>query len=342
MRLRPSMNKKALIISLLVYFGINLPFVVARNTENSHIDYVTETLMHPLRASKLQPDRIVKILNIQPGAHIVDIGAGAGFFTFRFAKALNGTGKVFATDTDPAIIKYLKQKAEKDKYQNVFPIQVTSDGLDSFYRRHSFDIIFICHVLLHEINSDPKAADFFKNLGLSLVKEKGRLYIYYAKYEIHFNELEEFDFNELIESIIAEGKEFPVFKKLGAETKDFIKNWRGNSVPFEMKIKIVEDFDEMISDESFFDDLSNYSLSKDGEKSRRLDFFRHEERLKMMKIMKNKLALGWFIPNVSIFFPVKPKKEAIIAKMQTFGYRFVRGYDFIPQECFLLEFKMKN
>ncbi|MFA5356840.1 MAG: hypothetical protein WC301_05500, partial [Candidatus Omnitrophota bacterium] len=49
-------------------------------------------------SSGYNTSRIIKALNIRPGMDILDIGAGTGIFSFRFAEALKGSGRVFATE----------------------------------------------------------------------------------------------------------------------------------------------------------------------------------------------------------------------------------------------------
>src|SRR5512136_3014849 len=45
-------------------------------------------------------DNVMKLLAIRPGMTILDVGAGTGQFAFEFARRMNGTGMVYATDSN--------------------------------------------------------------------------------------------------------------------------------------------------------------------------------------------------------------------------------------------------
>ncbi|MGH7887023.1 MAG: methyltransferase domain-containing protein, partial [Candidatus Binatia bacterium] len=47
-----------------------------------------------------QPDRVIATLKLRPGDQVADLGAGGGYFTFKLAKAVGPTGKVYAVDID--------------------------------------------------------------------------------------------------------------------------------------------------------------------------------------------------------------------------------------------------
>ena len=97
--------------------------------------------------SSYKPARIIDTLRIKPGMDILDIGAGTGVFSFRFAEVLDNTGKVFATDISEEMIAFIKEKAAKFGYKNIYPVLVRSEGVDSFYKERSFDIIFGCYFI---------------------------------------------------------------------------------------------------------------------------------------------------------------------------------------------------
>jgi SAM-dependent methyltransferase len=51
-----------------------------------------------------RPDALVAALALRPGARVADVGAGAGYLTFRLARAVGPGGRVIATDIDPAAL----------------------------------------------------------------------------------------------------------------------------------------------------------------------------------------------------------------------------------------------
>lgn len=124
----------------------------------------------------LKLDDVVDRIKITPGITILDIGAGPGFFTFKFADRLKGTGKVYATEISKEFINQLNQTINERKYQNVEAVLVTPDGVDSFYTKNTFDVVFAGELFDHL--KDP--GKYFKGLRMSL-NVGGRLFILQSK-----------------------------------------------------------------------------------------------------------------------------------------------------------------
>lgn len=322
----------------------------------------------------LNPARVTKTLKIKPKMNIIDIGAGAGFFTFRFAKALKGTGKVFATDIDPKMIEYINKKAEKTKHSNIFATCVKAQGVDPFYKQHSSDIIFMSEIY-HYIRYPE---DYFRELKSSLKKNIGRLYIIHPKNSYDFSKIEFENFRNTINALSSKSKNFPVFKRLRAEIQDFITNWRGGDIPIEIPKKITEDFNKMLLDKMLFYDLMDYYSAKgiiagEGEWSAPLMFITSlyniklakwlfvnldankvfDKRKKLTDIDKNQLrkfnkillAREFDINRLAHLqgdsgAPIYVEKNSIISTLKAAGYQFVQEYDFLKLHYFL-EFKRK-
>ncbi len=64
------------------------------------------------RVKELQVDRVVETLKISPGQKIADLGAGSGLFTRPIARKVGETGKVFAIDIDPELLKHIEKTAD--------------------------------------------------------------------------------------------------------------------------------------------------------------------------------------------------------------------------------------
>ncbi len=92
----------------------------------------------PGRDERLQINRVMDMLGIEPGKNVADIGAGSGWFTVRAARRVTGSGTVYAVDINPEAIHYIDQRAKKDHLQNIKTIlsqpddpQVRSDSIDA-------------------------------------------------------------------------------------------------------------------------------------------------------------------------------------------------------------------
>ncbi|MGD1021134.1 MAG: methyltransferase domain-containing protein [Candidatus Sulfotelmatobacter sp.] len=92
----------------------------------------------PGRDERLQINRVMDMLGIEPGKGVADIGAGSGWFTVRAARRVTGSGTVYAVDINPEAIHYIDQRAKKEQLQNIKTIlskpddpQVPSDSIDA-------------------------------------------------------------------------------------------------------------------------------------------------------------------------------------------------------------------
>ena len=81
----------------------------------------------PGRDKRLQIDRVMDILGIAPGKTVADIGAGSGWFTVRAARRVGEGGVVYAVDINPESIRYVDDRAQKEKLHNVKTILGKAD-----------------------------------------------------------------------------------------------------------------------------------------------------------------------------------------------------------------------
>ena len=70
-------------------------------------------LERPSREQEERTDLLVEALRIKEGDVIADIGAGSGYFAWRFAKLVGDPGKVLAVDIQPEMLEILAQQMEK-------------------------------------------------------------------------------------------------------------------------------------------------------------------------------------------------------------------------------------
>src|ERR1700739_3892014 len=68
----------------------------------------------PGREDRLQINRVMDVLGIEPGKNVADIGAGSGWFTVRAAQRVGGSGMVFAVDINPEAIRYIDERLKKE------------------------------------------------------------------------------------------------------------------------------------------------------------------------------------------------------------------------------------
>lgn len=73
----------------------------------------------PGRADRLRIDRVMDLLGIGPGKNVADVGAGSGWFTILAAKRVRESGRVYAVDINPAAIRYIEDRLQKEHVLNV-------------------------------------------------------------------------------------------------------------------------------------------------------------------------------------------------------------------------------
>jgi len=86
-------------------------------------------------------------LDLKPGERIADIGAGSGYFTFRFARHVGNTGQVYAVDISPDMILHLNRRIRDLGLGNVRTVLADPD--DPLLGDRSVDRVFICETWHH-------------------------------------------------------------------------------------------------------------------------------------------------------------------------------------------------
>jgi cyclopropane fatty-acyl-phospholipid synthase-like methyltransferase len=102
----------------------------------------------PGRDERLQINRVMDMLGIEPGKSVADIGAGSGWFTVRAARRVTRSGTVYAVDINPDAIHYIDQRTKKEQLQNIKTILSKPD--DPQIPAHSVDAVLLLKTY-HEV-----------------------------------------------------------------------------------------------------------------------------------------------------------------------------------------------
>jgi ubiquinone/menaquinone biosynthesis C-methylase UbiE len=81
----------------------------------------------PGRDQRLQIDRVMDLLHLQPGKTVADIGAGGGWFTVRAARRVGPNGHVIAEDINPRAIDAIRDRADRAHLGNIEEVLGTPD-----------------------------------------------------------------------------------------------------------------------------------------------------------------------------------------------------------------------
>jgi predicted methyltransferase len=81
----------------------------------------------PKRDAWQKPEALVAALELRPGMHVADLGAGTGYFVRRLAQAVGPTGAVYAVEVEPKLVAHLRERAEREGTTNVVPVLTSKD-----------------------------------------------------------------------------------------------------------------------------------------------------------------------------------------------------------------------
>jgi ubiquinone/menaquinone biosynthesis C-methylase UbiE len=122
----------------------------------------------PGRDSWQRPDAVLELLALRDDARVADVGAGTGYFTVRLARAVP-RGKVWASDIEPDMVRYLGERAQREGLTNV--VAVLGERTDPRLPE-PVDAILVVDVVHHVADR----AGFFANLR-RLLAPGGRLVV---------------------------------------------------------------------------------------------------------------------------------------------------------------------
>ena len=120
----------------------------------------------PERDAWQKPHEVIQALGLKPDAVIADLGSGTGYFSVRLANMVT-KGRVYGVDVEPDMVKYLAERAKREKRDNVVAIQGTPDDPRL---PEKADLVLLVDVYHHMEDRQR----YFRNLRASL-KPDGRV-----------------------------------------------------------------------------------------------------------------------------------------------------------------------
>ena len=131
------------------------------------IEEIAKRLESPQRDSAEQPQKVVQFIGEIKGKTILDIGAGTGYYTMRFAEK---GAFVIAADVNQELQDYLEKRIEKSNFKNV---ELRKTQYDSpLLKNEEIDIAFIANTYHHIENR----IDYFTKVKKGL-KSNGELVV---------------------------------------------------------------------------------------------------------------------------------------------------------------------
>ena len=81
----------------------------------------------PKRDAYQKPHEVMQALGVKDGEIIADIGAGSGYFALRLASHVGASGRVYAVDVSPDMVRHLHGRVRDLGLLNVSPILASPD-----------------------------------------------------------------------------------------------------------------------------------------------------------------------------------------------------------------------
>jgi predicted methyltransferase len=124
----------------------------------------------PDRAAWQKPDQIMDALGIADGAHVADIGAGAGWFTTRLARRVGPNGVVYAQDVQRQMLDAIRRRVQREGLLNVRT--VLGEGSSANLPPGVLDAVLVVDAYPEVLV--PDRVKFLKSLAVGL-KPNGRI-----------------------------------------------------------------------------------------------------------------------------------------------------------------------
>jgi cyclopropane fatty-acyl-phospholipid synthase-like methyltransferase len=124
----------------------------------------------PARDAWQKPASVIALMNVSAGMTVVDLGAGTGYFLPHLSKAAGASGKVLALDVEPDMVRYMTERATREKLANVTAKVIALD--DPQLPAGTVDRVLVVDTWHHVANRKVYAAKL-----LAALAPKGAVYV---------------------------------------------------------------------------------------------------------------------------------------------------------------------
>jgi predicted methyltransferase len=157
---------------LLLALSLSLSGFTAAQAPHTHqhsfsgAEHWAHVFDDPKRDAWQKPHEVIQALSLKPDAVIADVGSGTGYFAVRLANMVP-QGRVYGVDVEPDMVKYLAERAKREKRANLVALAGTPDDPRL---PEKADLVLLVDVY-HHIDDRER---YFRNLRASL-KPGGRV-----------------------------------------------------------------------------------------------------------------------------------------------------------------------
>jgi predicted methyltransferase len=111
---------------------------IDRNEERFLEDFIL--FSNPRRERWEKTSKIVEALPLKPGDSVADVGAGPGYYSFKFSKIVGDAGRVHAIEVNPRHIEYLSKVISQ---QGIGNVKVLRSKVNSIELSEPVDLAFL-------------------------------------------------------------------------------------------------------------------------------------------------------------------------------------------------------
>ena len=122
----------------------------------------------PARDAWQKPAEVIRTLRLSANATVADLGAGTGYFAVRLARAVPA-GRVYGVDTEPDMVRYLGERAQRERLANVTPVQAEA-------REPKLPVAVDLVLVVNTYHHIPSRVEYLRQLKTAL-KPGGRIAI---------------------------------------------------------------------------------------------------------------------------------------------------------------------
>lgn len=117
-------------------------------------------------------------VGLKEGMKVADVGAGPGYFTFKFADIVGSAGRVYASETNPRHLEFLRDFVERNNIDNVEVVESSFNGI-GLPPEIRVDVVYMCS-LYHNVYAaftDAERDEFVGTIRSALEKNGNKLVI---------------------------------------------------------------------------------------------------------------------------------------------------------------------
>ena len=123
--------------------GINKPFL----DPELDVEAFIERFEGEKREVYAARDAVLEALDVRPGMHVADIGAGTGLYTRLLASEVGTSGWIWAVDIAPRFLEHIRATCRRAGVRNVGPVLCEEDAVA--LPPASIDLAFVCDTYHH-------------------------------------------------------------------------------------------------------------------------------------------------------------------------------------------------